>query len=497
MTAVWTVAASDRRYPALNRDLSVDVAVIGGGVTGLATAVRLVEEGRKVAVLESLQVGAGTSGQSTGNLYATLAQGLRSVRSKWNEDALRDVVAVRSEAVDEVERRIKRYSLDCQFARRPLYLALPDPDDAQQEMIEAEYEASLLAGLGARMVQEAPELPIPVKRALLIEQQAQYNPLRYVQELARVVAGQGGQVFEQTAVADVDASAGQVHTKGGIVTARSIVFATHTPKGINLLQAEMEPSREYGVAAPLAGDSHPSGIFWLLDRFHSVRTYQQKNRSWLVVIGEKHSTGHGEAGREYYARLEQYARERFDIDTVSYRWSAQQYRTADLLPYIGRSAHDNVYVGTGYASDGLTWGEVAAAIISRLICGKEVALAKLFSPRRFTPVKSAKKWAELNSKVAKHLTGDYVNIASLDSLDSLAAGEGRVVKLNGHSVAAYRAPDTSLSVLSAVCPHMKCAVKWNAADLTWDCPCHGSRFATDGSVIEGPSYHPLKRMDAR
>jgi glycine/D-amino acid oxidase-like deaminating enzyme/nitrite reductase/ring-hydroxylating ferredoxin subunit len=498
MTAVWNVAqVTDRKYQPLMRNLDVDVAIIGGGVTGLSTAVRLVEEGRKVVVLESLRVGAGSTGNSTGNLYATLSRGLRDVRDKWDEDVIREVVAVRSAALNEVERRIERYSLDCQFARRPLYLALREPDAEQQQLLEAEYESSLIAGLSARIVQEVPGLRVPVRRALRIEQQAQYNPLRYAQELARVIAGQGGQLFEYTPVTDVDASEGTVTTKSAVVSASHIVFATHTPKGISLLQAEMEPSREYGVAAPLPGGSHPQGIFWLLDQFHSLRTYQHENETWLVVIGEQHATGHGEAGEDYYLRLEQYARSYFEIESFSHRWSAQQYRTADLLPYIGQSAHDNVYVGTGYAADGLTWGEVSAQIISNQIVGKEAAGRELFNPRRFTPVKSAKSWAELNVKVAKHLTSDYFNLAKLESLDQVPVGEGKVVKIDGDNVAVYRAPDNSLSVLSPVCPHMKCVVKWNAADLTWDCPCHGSRFATDGSVIEGPAYAPLKQLEGR
>lgn len=495
MAAVWDVARADTRYPALNRDLDVDVAIVGGGVTGLSTAVRLIEEGRKVVVLEALTVGAGTSGGSTGNLYATLAQGLRTVHRKWDEDAVRVVARLRSAALEDIEQRIERYSLDCGFARRPLYFALPDPDPDQQKMLEAEYEASLVAGLDARMVDEVPELPVPVRRALAIERQAQYNPLRYVQELARVAAGQGGQVFENTPVTSVDASAGRLQTAGGFVNAARFVFATHTPKGINLLQAEMEPSREYGIAAPLSGEADPQGIFWLLDDFHSLRSYRHDGRSWLVVIGEKHPTGHGTDGSGYYRRLEEYARGRFPVDSVSHRWSAQQYRTADSLPYIGRSAHDNVYVATGYASDGLTWGEVAAQIISNQIVGRKAPGSNLFNPIRFTPGKSAKMWAELNAKVAKHLTSDYFSLEKLKNLDAIKAGEGKVVRLGGDNVAVYRAHDQSLSVLSAVCPHMKCVVKWNAADLSWDCPCHGSRFATDGSVIEGPAYHPLKKLE--
>jgi Rieske Fe-S protein len=320
--------------------------------------------------------------------------------------------------------------------------------------------------------------------------------LRYVQELASVVADQGGQVFEHTAVLDVDASEGEVSTRSGTVTAPHIVFATHTPKGVNLLQAEMEPSREYGVAASLRGESYPQGIFWLLDDFHSVRTYRYQGQTYLVVIGEKHRTGQGEAGDGYYGSLESYAREHFDVGTFCHWWSAQQYKSADQLPYIGRSAHDNIYVATGFGADGLAWGEVAARTICSLIeTGHESS--RLFNPRRFTPVKSAKSWASLNAKVAKHLTTDYFTLDKVEDLDLVLAGEGKVVNIDGDKVAVYRAPDNTLIALSPVCPHMKCAVRWNAADLSWDCPCHGSRFATDGSVIEGPAYGPLTRLEVR
>ncbi|HEX6260105.1 MAG TPA: FAD-dependent oxidoreductase [Woeseiaceae bacterium] len=495
MTAIWTLARLEgRRYPSLQHGLEVDVAIIGGGVTGLATAMRLLEQGRKVAVLEALCVGQGSTGNSTGNLYATVSHGLSNVRSKWNDDTIRNVVAARSAAVDEIERRVERYNIDCQFARRPLHFCLPHPNDDQERRLDDEYEASLVAGLHAQLVDDVPDLPLSVVRALRVENQAQFNPLRYAEELARAVAGQGGQIFENTPATDVNAGEGAVSTPGGTVTAKSIVFATHTPKGVNLLQAEMEPSREYGVAAPLPGGGHPEGIFWLLDSFHSVRTYRYKEQAYLVVIGEKHQTGHGESGEAYYSNLEAYAREHFGAGDFSHRWSAQQYKSADLLPYIGRSAHDNVYVATGYAADGLIWGEVAAGILCDLILGKETEAVRLFNPRRFTPVKSAKSWAALNVKVAKHLTADYFGLDKLDDLDMVSAGEGKVVDVSGEKVAVYRAPDNTLSVLSPVCPHMKCIVKWNAADLSWDCPCHGSRFGTDGSVIEGPAYGPLTQL---
>ncbi|HEX5764894.1 MAG TPA: FAD-dependent oxidoreductase [Woeseiaceae bacterium] len=499
MTAIWNLAGLEsRRYAAMGKDLEVEVAIVGGGVTGLSAAIRLLEAGRKVAVLEALQVGQGSSGNSTGNLYGTLSQGLRSVRRKWGDDALRQVGTTRSAAVDAIESRIRHYGIECRFERRPLYFCLPSRDEKQQQDLADEYEASLIAGLRAELVDHAPGMPVPVKLALLVENQAQLNPLRYAQELAKVVASQGGLVFEDTPVIDVDASEGRVSTANGVVTAKHIVFATHTPKGINLVQAEMEPSREYGVAAPLKASPGPEGIFWLLDQFHSVRTYRHEDRTYLVVIGEKHPTGQDESGDAHYDNLRQYARQHFNLEEFSHGWSAQQYKSADQLPYIGRSAHDNVYVGTGYGADGLTWGEVAATIITDLVMDRETEASRLFNPRRFTPVKSAKSWAALNAKVAKHLTTDYLTLDKIEDFEQVRPSEGKVVSAHGDKVAVYRSPDNVLSVLSAVCPHMKCMVKWNPADTSWDCPCHGSRFKPeDGSVIEGPAYGPLTRLELR
>jgi Rieske Fe-S protein len=185
------------------------------------------------------------------------------------------------------------------------------------------------------------------------------------------------------------------------------------------------------------------------------------------------------------------------VESFSHRWSAQQYRSADRLPYIGRSGHDNIYAATGYGADGLVWGEVAAEIICSLVMDQETANGRLFDPRRFTPVKSAKSWVAMNAQVARHLTIDYFTLDKLKDLDDIPAGEGKVVSVDGEKLAVYRGPDDTFTVFSPVCPHLKCIVKWNAADLSWDCPCHGSRFATDGSVIEGPSFAPLKPAEMR
>ncbi len=494
MSAVWKAAdAKDTHYPQLQGAIDVDVAVIGAGVTGLATALHLAESGLKVAVVEAHRVGSGSTGGSTGNLYATLSQGLAAVRKKWDNGVVGQVVGLRASGIDTLEEIVNRYAIECEFARRPLYFCVDQPDQQQVDNLTAEYDATRASGLSAELVNRVPELPFPVHRALRIENQAQYNPMKFVQGLARALTELGGLIFESSAVCDIDAGRGIVSTVHGKIVAPQIVQATHTPKGINLLQAEMEVYREYGVAAEIE-DACPEGIFWMRSDSRSVRTYSRAGRHYLIVVGEKHKTGHNKPGENYYDNLRAYSRTQFGATEFTHAWSAQQYRAADLLPYIGRSGHHNVFVATGYAADGLTWAMVAAPLISNQVLGAEaVAGSELFNPRRFTPIKSAKNWINENTNVTRHLVQDYLTGEQLSGLKQVAPGEGKILKLHGEKLAVFRSADDVVSVLSPVCPHMKCMVHWNAADITWDCPCHGSRFATDGSVLEGPAYLPLSK----
>lgn len=499
MRSIWKIDDNEQVcYPQLTGVMTVDTVIIGGGITGVTTALRLVEDGQLVAVLEAGRVGSGDTGNSTGNLYSTVSQGLAPIEKKWDQTVVSEVVSARAHAVDFIEKTVDRYGIDCQFSRRPLHFCVRDASGAQQKaldkMLDSELEVSLAAGLSASIVNQIAEFPLAVHRALRIENQAQFNPFKYTRGVAKTIAEQGGLIFSNSRLVSIDADIGLVKTANGEIKAKNIVFATHTPLGINLLQAEMQPYREYGISARLNGNSYPEGVFWMQDDSKSVRSYDYKGEKYLVVVGSKHKTGEGTEGPGYYKTLQEYASRHFDVASFEHQWSAQQFQSADLLPYIGRSGHDNVWVGTGYSADGLTWGTLAGGVISDQIKGRENRVSDLFNPRRFTPIKSAAGWLKENASVTKHFVKDYLTPAKLKHLEEVMPGEGKLVKLDGEKLAVYRSPDNELSVLSPVCPHMKCLVSWNDADTTWDCPCHGSRFSpTDGSVIEGPAIEPLTR----
>jgi glycine/D-amino acid oxidase-like deaminating enzyme/nitrite reductase/ring-hydroxylating ferredoxin subunit len=481
-------------YPTLDRPLEADTVVVGGGITGLSTALRLAEAGQRVAVLEAARFGASNTGRSTGNLYATVSDGLATLRKKWNDEVLREVVGWRAQAVDWIEAQIATHSIECEFVRCPLVRGVAGDDTQKLDELGEEFDAAAAAGLAPHWLDAVPELPFGIRRAFRIEHQAQFNPYKYAQGLARTLAARGIDLHEHTPALDIDASEGRVRTALADVHANDIVFATHTPLGFNLVQAEMEVHREYGISAVSVERPPPDGIFWLRDDAQSIRHYRDGDRDYLVIVGAKHTVGEHERGADYPEKLRQYARSRFGAQEFVHAWSAQQYQAADRLPYIGRSAHHNVLIATGFAADGLTWGTVAAGVLADLVAGRETRAGDRFNPRRFTPVKSAKGWASENATVMKHLVGDRLTSADLEKLSQVRPDEGRIVELDGRKHAVYRAADGGYSVVSPVCTHLKCIVGWNPSERSWDCPCHGSRFRIDGSVIEGPALAPLESL---
>lgn len=500
MNAIWSVAQSDEvRYAPLQGEQEVDVAIVGGGITGLVSAIKLATAGKRVAVLEAGRIGAGSTGRSTGNLYATVSLGLSNISKKHGSDTAQSVASCRQQAVQFIERTVHDYGIECEFVRRPMYHSVHKENAHYVQQLEEELNASVAAGLAVTSVSEVPELPFAQHKAFRLEDQAQFNPWRYTVGLAKAVRERNGLIYENSKVMEIDAGNGTLVTLAGKVKAQDIVFATHTPKGINLLQAEMQPYQEYGISAELKhGATYPMGAFWILDDSKSIRSYEYDGKRYLIIIGGKHKTGHGSLGAGYFNMLEEYAKTYFDVARFVHRWSAQQYEPADALPYIGRSAHSNVYVGTGYAADGLTWGTAAGEIISGQILGQAGSdIGERLNPRRFTPIKSGKNWIKENVSVARHLMKAHFASTEKHDLEQIKPGEGAVVTVDGEKLAVYRDTNQELAAVSAECPHMKCQVHWNGAEKTWDCPCHGSRFTTQGKLIEGPAYrdltlHPLE-----
>lgn len=490
-TSVWRGTAAASQWPALTADLRADVAVVGGGVTGVTTALLLAQAGRKVVLLEAGEIGAGDTGNSTGNLYATVSGGLHALREKWDADIARQVVAARAETVNAIEQLASGLGADCGFRRCRMHLYGGSPDAEQQ--VHDEFEALTDAGLAVQWMDTLPPGPPAAHgRIVSIEGQAQCHPLGYVQALAAQAAAAGARIFEQSAAVEVDASAQRVHTLQGSVETRAIVLATHSPSGFHLVQAGMVPHREYGVAGPAPGGRFPPGIFWSLGPPRlSVRGVDTPQGSLLVCVGEDHKTGQHDAPAAL-AALQDAARRHVQMETLWFGWSAQNFQSPDKLPYIGKDA-SGCWIATGFATDGLVYGTLAARLITDQLLEQDNRWANLFSASRFKPVKSGRGLVEETTAVVKAVVQDYLTQRQHEQLTALRPGDAAIVELDGERVAAYRDAEGRLCAVSPVCTHLKCMVHWNPVETSWDCPCHGSRFAPDGRVLQGPAIEPLQR----
>ncbi|MCW3106542.1 MAG: dependent oxidoreductase, partial [Segetibacter sp.] len=368
---IWKDKAEETSFTPLRNDITVDVAIVGGGITGLTAAYILSRAGKKVAVLEARRIGEGATGSSTGNLYCTIGSpGLHNVKSKFNEQKIKEIVESRAAAVDFIESRIKEFDIECDFKRVPW--SLFTEDSAGKSFVEKERKAAEEAGL---TVTGNFSFPLKIETGFTVEYQAQFNPLEYVKALSKKIKSANCQIYELTKVEDVtEGETCTVSTAGGKVTASDVIMATHSPKGIYAVHMNMGPYREYAVAVTLKGAYPAAGVWWnmLAKEHYSMRTYDTSKGTMLMALGEIHKVGQKENNHECYDNLEKFLRERFDVASVEFKWSAQQFKAADGIPYIGLSTgNTKTYIATGFSADGLTYGTLASMIISDHILGIE------------------------------------------------------------------------------------------------------------------------------
>jgi glycine/D-amino acid oxidase-like deaminating enzyme/nitrite reductase/ring-hydroxylating ferredoxin subunit len=488
--SIWEDTADKTgTFPALEGDQTAEIVIVGGGITGLTAALLLSNAGKNVILLEALEVGLGTTGNSTGNLYANVDENLSHIKSKWNTDVMKAVASSRAAAVNFIENTTKQYNMDCDFQRQPLTYFAEKLDDKIEKFFDDEFSAMQECGLNPRIMDDA-GLPYATVKGLRCEGQAQFHPLKYSRMLAGAISSKC-KIYEQSRVIEIDEKNGILKTARGTVKAEKILLATHTPVGVYGIHTVLAPYREFGVAAETTNSNFPGGIFWGLNEpKHSIRSFKNQGKDYVMLIGDKFKTGqHGDT-KEYIAGLEQYLKKNIGITEIKYLWGGQQYRSADGLPYIGKHS-DRIYFMTGFATDGLTYGTLAAMIVSDQILNRENIWEKTFKVDRFTPLKSAKDFIIENAdNITQYLKDTPWNVDG-KSLSDIGPGEGKIIEQDMQKLAVYKDETGHAHVVSAVCTHMKCVVNWNQSEKTWDCPCHGSRFRTDGTVIEGPALLDL------
>jgi glycine/D-amino acid oxidase-like deaminating enzyme/nitrite reductase/ring-hydroxylating ferredoxin subunit len=492
----WVASAPTTTFPSYHGDdLKVDVAVLGGGMAGLTTAILLKQAGLSVAVVEAGRVACGVTGYTTAKVTSLHGLAYAKLTRTFGEPGARAYGEANEEAIAQIARLVHELGIDCDLERLPAFTYTEDP--RRIPAIEAEVEAAQRVGLPASFSRDI-GLPFPVQGAVRFEQQAQFHPRRFCLGLAGAIDGDGGHVFEQTRALDIRLGfPPTVKTEHGSLRAEHVVLATHLPffdpAG---LFARTSPSRSYALAVTLA-DPAPPGMYLSADpATRSVRPLVDGGNQ-AVLAGEEHKVGHGRDTHAHYQALEGWAHERFAVRAVDYRWSAQDYLPADDVPYIGQliPGYGRLHVATGFKKWGMTHGAVAAMLLRDHISGRPNPWSGLFKATRLRPLASAKEVTVHNLDVGLRFVGDRLLTLRPSPVQDLAPGEAGLRELDGEKVAAYRDPHGRLHAVSGRCTHLGCLVAWNAAERTWDCPCHGSRYTVDGQVIQGPAVENLPPRD--
>lgn len=505
--SLWLATETTPQFPALSHDAQADVCIIGAGIGGLTTAYILACEGKKVIVIDAIGVGAGETGRTTAHFFPP-DEWYAGIEDSFGIENAAQISCSFTEATDLVESIIAREDIDCDFERLPGYL-FSLADNAHAEM-EREYQAAQRAGAQSALLERVPGLSFDTGACVEFTGLAQFHPLKYLSALANAIVERGGEIFCGTRATKIEHSTANsstenpsgdiqfVHTDGGIISAAAVVVATNTPfnKETLLLHTKQAAYQSYVIGVRVPKGSVPRILLWDNgDPYYYVRLAEDDNEpdvDILIVGGADHKTGNDKHPEHRYDDIERWVRERFPMAlSVAYRWSGEVMEPADGVAYLGRNpmGDKNTYIITGDSGNGMTHCTIGAMIIADLICGRDAKWEALYSPKR----KVTRALSEFVSEQADTLSKyrEWLTPGEVASADEIECGEGAIVRKGIHKLAIYRDEAGALHSLSAKCTHMGCVVHFNSAERSWDCPCHGSRFNTDGEVLHGPATSPL------
>ncbi len=473
-----------------------DVIVVGGGITGVTTALRLQEQGMRCILLEAHAIGFGTTGGTTAHINTMLDVPYDKLQRNFGTANAQLIADATRAGRNLIAANVERYAVDCGFAYKDgiLFAENAEEADALQKILEA----SLEAGVDVRETDDVP-LPLRATKAISYQKQAQMHPLRYLHAVAWAFEQAGGIIVQQARVSESRHSDGihYVETEGGATfKGMHLLYATHIPPGINVLHFRCAPYRSYVLAAQVDEAQYPDALAYdMQEPYHYFRTQEADGKRYLIVGGADHKTGHGEP-EVAFRELEAYLRTHFDVSSIDFRWSAQFFESTDGLPYIGQlpGASENTYVATGFGGNGILFGSFSAILLSDLILGRETPYEQLFSPKRVKPIAGFANFVKENANVAYRFVADRLRVEELEELIEMTPGTGAVVRLDNRKIALYKSPNNVIKALSPVCTHAGCIVAWNNAEKSWDCPCHGGRYGVDGSVLTGPPRKALEEI---
>jgi glycine/D-amino acid oxidase-like deaminating enzyme/nitrite reductase/ring-hydroxylating ferredoxin subunit len=500
-TPFWAADVSGPEFPPLDHDEHTDVVVVGGGITGLTAAYLLATAGKRVVLLERARLAEIDTGHTTAHLTMVTDTRLTELADRLGRSHAQAVWDAGLAAIHQIDAIVQARGIDCGFAWVDGFLHAPigTPRDDQAEAFQKEAALARELGFDVTFVDDVPFAGGPGWRA---DGQARFHPRQYLAGLAAALQMAGGRIYERSAVETFSDAPLGVTANGFAVTADDVVIATHNPLAglaslpmATLFQTKLALYTSYALAARVPAGRVPDALWWdTATPYRYLRIAPAGDHDVVILGGEDHKTGQAPYTPACYATLEAALRALLPDATVVARWSGQVIETPDGLPYMGPMA-DHQYAATGFSGNGLTFGTLGGMLCADAILGRANPWADLFEPGRKALGRSLWDYAKENTDYPYYLARDRFARVEGRSLREVKRGTGKILALDGQTVAAYRDEEGVLSVRSATCTHMGCRVAWNAAERTWDCPCHGSRFSPYGQVISGPAEAPLPPIE--
>lgn len=495
----WRATSERTPYTPLSSNLSVDVLVIGGGITGVTTAYLLQKAGKSVALIERDEIARGETGFTTAHLtYATDTR-LSELVAHVGKDHANAAWHANYYGMLKIGEIVQELGIECELQAVPNYLVMAKNTDWELE-IKALREDEKLArefGFDCHYEDSLPPYGLP---GIVFANNLKLHPLLYIRAVAQAAVNLGARIFEGTNADEFQEKPSRCITSGGTITYQHVVMATHVPlqgnastTGATLFQTKLYLYSTYALHAKIAGNSIPA-LLWsdTGDPFNYLRTARDNSTDEVILGGEDHKTGQEPDPAARFEKLEQTLQDMFPGAVVQHRWSGQVIETLDGLPYIGEVIPGQ-FIATGFSGNGTTFGTLSAVMAHDHVMGIKNPWEALFAPHR-KAFSAAWDYVKENKDYPYYMARDFMTKGEEGGLESLQSGEGKILRYHGKRVAAYRDEQGTAHTCSAVCTHMGCLVSWNDAEKTWDCPCHGSRFEATGKVMHGPAERDLERV---